>query len=86
MLACIMKRNLRTYSQKNMCILKKKQLLSVVRRSMATIAIATMTTIGASAQTNSLYSQYIDQYKDLAVQQMNTYGIPASITLAQAIL
>lgn len=86
MLACIMKRKLRTFSQKNMCILKKKQLLSVVRRSMATIAIAAMTTIGVSAQTNSLYIQYIDQYKDLAVQQMNTYGIPASITLAQAIL
>jgi len=30
--------------------------------------------------------QYISQYKDLAVQEMNRTGIPASITLAQGIL
>lgn len=28
---------------------------------------------------------YIDQYKDLAMQEMEQYRIPASITLAQAI-
>lgn len=28
---------------------------------------------------------YIDQYKDLAMQEMETYRVPASITLAQAI-
>ena len=30
--------------------------------------------------------QYIDTYKDIAVRQMHTYGIPASIILAQACL
>lgn len=29
---------------------------------------------------------YIEQYKDIAIAEMNTYGIPASIKLAQAIL
>jgi LysM repeat protein len=30
--------------------------------------------------------QYIETYKDIAIREMNTYGIPASITLAQGIL
>ena len=40
----------------------------------------------------SSYSQqnktqlYIDKYKDLAIDEMNNYGIPASITLSQGIL
>ncbi|MES2108425.1 MAG: glucosaminidase domain-containing protein [Bacteroidota bacterium] len=29
--------------------------------------------------------QYIDRYKDIAIQEMNLYGIPASITLAQGL-
>lgn len=29
---------------------------------------------------------YIDQYKDVAIREMNQYGIPASIKLAQALL
>lgn len=29
---------------------------------------------------------YIEQYKDIAIREMNQYGIPASIKLAQAIL
>ena len=29
--------------------------------------------------------QYIDRYKAIAIQEMNTYGIPASITLAQGL-
>lgn len=38
--------------------------------------------------TPSLYAQqsreqYIEKYRDLAIRQMHTYGIPASITLAQ---
>jgi flagellum-specific peptidoglycan hydrolase FlgJ len=31
-------------------------------------------------------AQYIDVYKDIAMKEMQTYGIPASITLAQGIL
>ena len=32
------------------------------------------------------YQQYFDQYKDLAIEQMMRYHIPASITLAQGVL
>ena len=39
-----------------------------------------------SAQKNSTYQQYVDKYKDAAIEQMHRYKIPASITLAQALL
>ncbi len=38
------------------------------------------------AQKNTAYQQYIDKYKDAAIDQMRRYHIPASITLAQALL
>ena len=38
------------------------------------------------AQRNTAYQQYVDQYKDAAIEQMHRYKIPASITLAQALL
>lgn len=34
----------------------------------------------------SLYECYIAEYSDMAVEQMNRYGVPASITLAQGLL
>ena len=41
----------------------------------------------ASAQRrNSRYNDYIKQYSELAIDQMNRYKIPASITLAQGLL
>ena len=40
----------------------------------------------AQTRKNAAYEQYISQYRDLAVEQMRAHGIPASITLAQAIL
>jgi len=38
------------------------------------------------AQQNSRFLSYIAQYKDLAIQEMLRYKIPASITLAQGLL
>jgi LysM repeat protein len=38
------------------------------------------------AQRNAVYQQYIDLYSDMAIDQMRRYKIPASITMAQAIL
>ena len=35
---------------------------------------------------NRTYQQYIDQYKDVAIEQMQRHHIPASITLAQGLL
>ena len=42
--------------------------------------------IMAQMKWNSAYQAYIDQYKDLAIEQMLRYNIPASITLAQGLL
>ncbi|MGI4751979.1 MAG: glucosaminidase domain-containing protein [Janthinobacterium lividum] len=42
-------------------------------------AISQYTTFGG-------VSQYIDRFRSIAVQEMNIYGIPASITLAQGLL
>ena len=40
----------------------------------------------AQMKWNSAYKAYVDQYKDLAIEQMLRYNIPASITLAQGLL
>lgn len=42
-------------------------------------------TAQAQMRWNQQYQQYINQYKDLAIEQMQKYKIPASITLAQGI-
>ena len=47
------------------------------------------TIFGASAQRavwNQRYQDYFDTYKDVAIEQMLRYHIPASITLAQGVL
>ena len=41
--------------------------------------------LSATAQ-STLYQDYIRKYSPMAVDQMNRYGIPASITLAQGLL
>lgn len=41
--------------------------------------------VGAQMRWNQRYQQYIDQYKDIAIEQMKRWHIPASITLAQGI-
>ena len=38
------------------------------------------------AQVRQTREEYIDRYKHIAVEQMERYGIPASITMAQGIL
>jgi len=57
------------------------------KRYFLLVALALLTTVESSAQMkwNATYQQYIDQYKDLAIRQMQKYGIPASITLAQGV-
>lgn len=42
--------------------------------------------VNAQLRWNSRYQTYINQYKDLAIEQMLRYHIPASITLAQGLL
>jgi len=42
-------------------------------------------TAHAQIRWNERYQQYIDQYKDIAIEEMHRWKIPASITLAQGI-
>lgn len=42
--------------------------------------------VAVCAQAQSKYDRYIHLYADMAVDQMNRYGIPASITLAQGLI
>lgn len=49
--------------------------------------LSLFTTISqASAQTRQTKEEYIDRYKHIAIDHMERYGIPASITMAQGIL
>ena len=43
-------------------------------------------TAEAQVRWNAEYQAYIDQYKDLAIEEMAQFRIPASITLAQGLL
>ena len=51
------------------------------------ISIALFLSLTASAQIrwNQTYQEYFHQYKDIAIEQMKKYHIPASITLAQGV-
>lgn len=59
-----------------------------MKRHLFTISLFTLVVGYAMAQTkwNQRYQTYIDQYKDVAIEQMLKYHIPASITLAQGLL
>lgn len=50
------------------------------------ILILTFLTVSASAQRKMSTAEYVDTYKNIAIEKMNTYRIPASITLAQGLL
>src|SRR5690606_1287350 len=41
---------------------------------------------GQQLPRNASAEAYIQRYKDISIAEMRTYGIPASITLAQALL
>lgn len=56
-----------------------------ISNKLLAIVLAAVFTLPLKAQMrwNQAYQQYFDQYKDLAIEEMLHYGIPASITLAQ---
>ncbi len=59
-----------------------------MKYALLTLVALILSVIHVSAQIkwNSAYQAYIDQYKDLAIEQMLKYNIPASITLSQGLL
>ena len=62
--------------------------ISRMRYTLLTLAAMILSVMHVSAQIkwNSAYQAYVDQYKDLAIEQMLKYNIPASITLSQGLL
>ncbi len=49
------------------------------------LALFSTSTLKAQMKWNQAYQTYVNQYKDLAIEQMLRYRIPASITLAQGL-
>ncbi len=43
-------------------------------------------TFSLSAKKNNPYQEYIETYREMAIEQQRAYGIPASITIAQGLL
>jgi uncharacterized FlgJ-related protein len=67
------------------CHTKKKTITNnQAQKNNQTIQKENKTTI--NNHTNYTADQYIDRFKSIAIQEMNTYGIPASIKLAQGLL
>ena len=56
-----------------------------MRKQIALLALLPVLTLQAQSKWNERYQQYIDQYKDIAIEQMLRWKIPASITLAQGV-
>lgn len=56
------------------------------RRLILCMMLILPTSINAQVKWNQTYQNYIDEYKDLAIEQMLEHKIPASITLAQGLL
>ena len=57
-----------------------------MRKFFVFIALLMVFQLHAQKAWNQSYQQYIDQYKDIAIEQMLRHHIPASITLAQGLL
>lgn len=57
-----------------------------IQQIVAAIALMLGTAVPTMAQKQNTRFEYIAQWADVAIEHMEVYGIPASITMAQAIL
>lgn len=58
-----------------------------MRRIFYVIIISLFIAVSGVAQTNNdIQKEYIERYKDIAIEEMNQFKVPASITLAQGVL
>ncbi len=57
-----------------------------LRTFLAILLLGIASLLAHAQRTNQAYWTYIDTYKNLAIEQMQKYRIPASITLAQGLL
>ena len=53
---------------------------------LTALFLSLSTSLAQKSTWNATYQQYIDQYKDCAIEQMLKWKVPASITLAQGLL
>ncbi len=60
--------------------------IPTVRAVLLSTALLWQVSGYAQSAWNQRYQDYIDQYKDIAIEEMLRYNIPASITLAQGLL
>lgn len=63
------------------CGVKKQLAVKKNSRPASVVSVPSSTPVKSDAASN-----YIERYKDVAIAEMNAYGIPASITLAQGLL
>ena len=54
--------------------------------SLFSLFLVLQTALSQSMSWNQRYQDYFNLYKDIAIEQMQKYHIPASITLAQGVL
>lgn len=59
---------------------------TALKHPQGSLNSSTKTSSSVHKGTSTSGLSYIDRYKDIAIEEMNKYGIPASIKLAQAIL
>ncbi len=57
-----------------------------MRKYASLVALLLVSAYAVEAQDRTTKEQYIEQYKQLAIDDMEKYGIPASIKMAQALL
>ena len=57
-----------------------------MKKSLVILFICAAATVLHAQKQIPLYLEYIEAWKDVAIQQQADYGIPASITMAQALL
>ena len=57
-----------------------------MRKGLFLLLLLLPLTLSAQIKWNERFQQYIDQHKDIAIEQMKRWKVPASITLAQGLL
>ena len=68
------------------CLPKQKVLTSPSARDRVNVPQSKRISSKPSGTISVSATTYIEQYKEIAIQEMNQFGIPASIKLAQALL
>ncbi len=56
-----------------------------LKKFICTLSVLLITSLTVSAQDRLTREEYIQKYKNLAIEHMDIYGIPASIKMAQAL-